>query len=66
MLNIELNDTAIKAIMGVILVAMIAVITFSIAPKAYDTEQANKSNVIEEHKAWLAANTNTNDDTLYY
>ena len=67
MLNIDLNDTAIKTIMTLVVIAMIALIFGVLAPKAYKTESTNTRNANPEHKAWVAANTNHDaDKDVYY
>lgn len=67
MLNIDLNDKAIKTIMTLVVGLMLAVIIVILAPKAYKTEQTNARNVAQDHKVWLAANTNHDaDKDVYY
>ncbi len=67
MLNIDLNDMTIKAIMTAVVIAMMAVIFLVLAPQAYQTEKTNARNVTEDHKVWLAANTNHDaDKDVYY
>lgn len=67
MLNIEITDNTIKSIMAIVVIAVVAVSIFLLAPNAYKVEVQASDNVAAEHKAWLAANTNHDaDKDVYY
>lgn len=67
MLNIEITDNTIKAVIATIVIAMFVAIVFLLAPSAYKQDEQAAQNSTNEHKVWLAANTNPDaDEVVYY